>query len=125
MNIWKTYVPRSDRWSSLVFPEGTRSPDGKLREFKKGVFHLAIETGLPIQPILIEGASGLLPKGSLRVQPGHVKISLLDRVDTNGWTEDGIDQYKRDLEQAYLDALGQDAVLPSARREKRRKKAAE
>jgi len=107
-----------DRWSGLVFPEGTRSPDGQLRELKKGVFHMAINTRMPIQPVLVEGAAGLLPKGSLRVHPGHVKIRLLDRVETDDWNVENVDSYKQQLEQMYLQALGQQKVLPSARRNK-------
>ena len=50
--------------SVLFFPEGTRSPDGEIRDFKIGAFKLAVETGVPVVPIVIDGTHDLLPKGS-------------------------------------------------------------
>lgn len=58
----------------LVFPEGTRSPDGRLLPFKQGPFHLAVETGTWIVPVTILGTETLLPKGSSRTRPGKAKI---------------------------------------------------
>jgi 1-acyl-sn-glycerol-3-phosphate acyltransferase len=57
-----------------VFPEGTRSPDGELLPFKKGPFHLAMETGVPVVPITIVGTQELQPKGSFAVRPGRVRL---------------------------------------------------
>src|SRR5689334_12887654 len=58
--------------SIVIFPEGTRSRDGRLREFKKGAFVLAIATGLPIVPVCCRGTRRLMPRGSqLTVVPGH------------------------------------------------------
>ena len=47
-----------------IYPEGTRSPDGRLLPFKKGPFHLAAETGFPIVPVTILGTEEMMPKGS-------------------------------------------------------------
>ncbi len=58
----------------LVFPEGTRSPDGRLLPFKQGPFHLAVETGTWIVPVTIVGTEKLLPKGSSRTRAGKAKI---------------------------------------------------
>jgi 1-acyl-sn-glycerol-3-phosphate acyltransferase len=57
-----------------VFPEGTRSPDGKLLPFKKGPFHLAMESGVPILPISIYGTEALMGKGSWALEKGRVTV---------------------------------------------------
>ncbi len=56
------------------FVEGTRSPDGKLLPFKKGPFYLAMESGAPVIPVTIMGTAKLMPKGSLKVHPGTVRV---------------------------------------------------
>jgi len=58
----------------LVFPEGTRSRDGRLGEFKKGPFHLAAEARVPIVPVAIQGTRELMPKRSLRIYAGDVRV---------------------------------------------------
>ena len=50
--------------SVAMFPEGTRSPSGKIRPFKDGAFRMSVETGVPILPITIDGTMGIIPKGS-------------------------------------------------------------
>jgi 1-acyl-sn-glycerol-3-phosphate acyltransferase len=63
-----------------IFPEGTRSPDGKLLPFKKGAFFLAAGTGAPIVPVIISGTAGMMRKGSLKVMPGEAVVRFLDAV---------------------------------------------
>jgi 1-acyl-sn-glycerol-3-phosphate acyltransferase len=68
----------------VVFPEGTRSQDGTLLPFKKGPFFLAMESGVPVVPVSIAGATRLLPKGSMSVRSGTVTVTfhtLLDPAD--------------------------------------------
>lgn len=64
-----------------LFPEGTRSPDGKLRPFKKGPFHLAAETGFSIVPVTILGTYELMPKGSNIVRSGTATIIFNPPID--------------------------------------------
>jgi 1-acyl-sn-glycerol-3-phosphate acyltransferase len=70
----------ADGGSLIVFPEGTRSPDGSLLEFRGGAFALAVDLGVPIVPVVIGGSGALLKKGSLHVAPGypkHVEVRVL------------------------------------------------
>ena len=57
-----------------VFPEGTRSPDGRLLPFKKGPFYLAMDSGIPVVPVTILGSEALMPKGSTTIQTGTVRL---------------------------------------------------
>ena len=72
--------------SVLVFPEGTRSPDGQLLPFKSGALLIASRSGVPIVPIGIWGSYKVLPKGSLWVRPGRVVVSIGKPVDTTSFT---------------------------------------
>jgi 1-acyl-sn-glycerol-3-phosphate acyltransferase len=60
-----------------IFPEGTRSPDGRLLAFKKGAFFLAEATGAPIIPVIISGTREMMPKGTLLIKPGEAHVKFL------------------------------------------------
>lgn len=68
----------------VMYPEGTRTPDGELLPFKKGAFVLAIQVGVPVVPVGIEGARAVMPKGSLRVRPGTLRIRIGEPLHTEG-----------------------------------------
>lgn len=72
-----------DGASVLVFPEGTRSPDGEIHPFKRGGFTLAVKAGVPIIPISIRGSRNVLPRSSLRLRPGRIEIIVGKRVRTD------------------------------------------
>ena len=61
--------------SAVVFPEGTRSGDGKLLPFQRGGFLLALKAGLPIVPVGIHGSLAVRGKSSYRIRPGHITVS--------------------------------------------------
>jgi 1-acyl-sn-glycerol-3-phosphate acyltransferase len=96
--------------SFLVYPEGTRSPDGRLQRFKKGVFVMALKAGAPIVPISVSGSNKIMPKGKFVMRPGVVRISIHEPVATEGFTiadrEIIIDQVR----QAILSGLEKDEL---------------
>jgi 1-acyl-sn-glycerol-3-phosphate acyltransferase len=65
----------------LVFPEGTRSRDGRLAAFKKGPFFLAMETKAPVVPVVISGTQEMMRKGSMVILPGTARIKLLPAIE--------------------------------------------
>lgn len=69
----------------IAFPEGTRSRDGKFKPFKKGLFHLAIQSGVPLVPVVISGAYELVPTG-FKMRPGVIDIAIGDPIITEGLT---------------------------------------
>jgi len=74
--------------SVMSFPEGTRTVDGTIKAFKKGMFHLALEAGVPIVPITIIGASEIMPKRSLKINPGKITMIIDQPIDTTAYSED-------------------------------------
>jgi 1-acyl-sn-glycerol-3-phosphate acyltransferase len=67
--------------SFLVYPEGTRSPDGRLRPFKSGTFIMAIEAGVPVVPVSVVGTNRLMRKGEWFIRPGEVIARFGPAVD--------------------------------------------
>jgi 1-acyl-sn-glycerol-3-phosphate acyltransferase len=78
--------------SFLVYPEGTRSPDGRLQRFKKGSFVMAIEAGIPIVPVACAGAHRIMPKNSLIVRPGKVTVRFGKPIDASAYTVEQRDE---------------------------------
>lgn len=70
--------------SVVIFPEGTRSKDGKLHPFKSGAMVLAIKAGVPIVPVAIKGTYEVLPKGKLLARSGHVELTIGSPIETKG-----------------------------------------
>ncbi len=74
------------RVSVIFFPEGTRSADGSLGEFREGAFRLAIEAGVDVLPLAIVGAAGSLPKHSYVFRPAAATLFVLPPEPTAGLT---------------------------------------
>jgi 1-acyl-sn-glycerol-3-phosphate acyltransferase len=91
--------------SFLVFPEGTRSPDGRLQPFKKGVFVMAIKAGVPIVPISVSGSSRIMQKGSPVIRPGVVRITFHDPVPTAGRALGDIGKVMHQVREAIRSSL--------------------
>ena len=77
---------REKGYSFLIFPEGTRSRDGKLQRFRRGGFFLALETGAPIVPVTIRGTFELMPKGQKYARKGSVCVAFHDPIPITGYT---------------------------------------
>ena len=73
-------------YSLIVFPEGTRGNDGELLPFKKGGFRIAIDTQLPLLPVIIEGSERISRPGSKVFHPGRARVRILPPVPTEGLT---------------------------------------
>jgi 1-acyl-sn-glycerol-3-phosphate acyltransferase len=83
----------------MVFPEGTRSRDGRLSTFKKGPFFLAQQTQAPIVPIAVSGTQNLMRKGSSAITPGLARIQVLPAIEPGGY------QTREDLLRAVRKAI--------------------
>lgn len=88
----------------MLFPEGTRSLDGRLQPFKNGAFLLAMEHAFPIQPLVIEGAFEVLRSGSSLFRPrAHFRLRVLPSIDPKEF--DSMSELKHTVQQKMSDAL--------------------
>jgi putative phosphoserine phosphatase/1-acylglycerol-3-phosphate O-acyltransferase len=99
-------------------PEGTRSASNKLGPFKKGAFHMAMQTGVPIVPVVIINASDALPKGAVIIRPSTVDVKVLPPVMTGDWKPETIDEHIAEVRGMFLDALGQRDIGATATQRK-------
>ncbi|MEX2109926.1 MAG: lysophospholipid acyltransferase family protein [Gemmatimonadaceae bacterium] len=91
--------------SVVVYPEGTRGYDYRLRPFKKGPFVLAIAAEVPIVPVILHGTIEVLKRDSLWVHPGTIDIHLLEPVPTAGVGYDGRDELMAKVRRRMADAM--------------------
>jgi 1-acyl-sn-glycerol-3-phosphate acyltransferase len=77
--------------SVVLYPEGSRSLDGRLGPFKKGAFHLALSAAVPVVPVAITGSFEVMPPRSLRVRPGPVEVFIEPPVDVGPFRPDDHD----------------------------------
>jgi len=96
--------------SLLIAPEGTRSHTNRLKPFKKGAFHIALQTRVPIVPVVIRNATELWPRGSNFVRPGTVDVEVLPPVSTKNWKESTLQQHVNDVRKMFLKSLGQEEL---------------
>jgi len=76
----------AEGWNLLSFPEGTRSPDGQVQRFRSATFAAAIETGVPVVPVALDGPQRILPRGGFKVRPGTVRVVVGEPIPTAGLT---------------------------------------
>ncbi|MBK7582106.1 MAG: 1-acyl-sn-glycerol-3-phosphate acyltransferase [Myxococcales bacterium] len=88
-----------------ILPEGTRSRTGRLQPFKKGIVHMALETRLPIVPMVTTGLENVWTRSTLLLRPNPVKIVFLPPISTEDWSEDRIDEHIQALRAPFLRAL--------------------
>ena len=91
---------REEKLAVILFPEGTRSPDGRMQPFKKGAFVLALDTGVPVVPIGISGSREVMPKGSFRIRSGEIELRIGDPLSVEGLDAEARDALLRASEAA-------------------------
>jgi WS/DGAT/MGAT family acyltransferase len=91
--------------SLAIAPEGTRSATPALGPFKKGAFHVAMQAGVPIVPIVIRNSGELMWRGASTLHSGTVQIAVLPPVPTAGWTLAELDEHVRQVRGQYLATL--------------------
>ncbi len=91
--------------SIWIWPEGTRSMDGKLIPFKKGFVHLALATRLPIVPVILHGAHERWPAKTMQFYPGEVRVEVLDSIETDDWNKETIDEHIETVRNVMASAL--------------------
>ncbi len=77
--------------TAVTYPEGTRSLTGDLQKFKKGPFVMAIESGVPIVPTVVDGVFNILPKKGIRIRPHPIAIVFGKPIETEGYEEEDRD----------------------------------
>jgi len=95
----------SQGFSVLSFPEGTRSRDGRVHRFKSAGFAAAIEAGVPVVPVALEGAGRVLPPTGFRPRPGTIRLTVGTPIPTAGLTRGDRADLARRAEEAVADLL--------------------
>ena len=96
---------RDEGLGVYVSPEGTRSKHGRLLPFKKGPFHLALETKLPIVPVVFQGIEKLIPDGSWLARSGTIKVNYLEAIETSNWERETLEKHIADVREVFLKYL--------------------
>ena len=107
-------VMKNEGKSVLIAPEGTRTVSPKLAPFKKGAFHIAMQAGVPVVPIVIHNALDVAPKGDFVYRKATVEVEVLPPIETSDWRKETINDHIAMVRGQFLKALGQDgAALPN------------
>lgn len=91
--------------SIAVAPEGTRSYTPQVGPFKKGAFHIAIQAGVPVIPIVIRNAGEICPRNSMIARRGVVDVAVLEPIDVSDWDPNDMDDRVAEVRQRFLDTL--------------------
>lgn len=98
----------------LFFAEGTRSPDGRIQQFKKGGFTIALERQLPILPITVNGSRKILPKHSMFFTSGEIEVVVSAPIDPAGYSTETIAQLMEKTRNTIVEKFNPD--YPSSRK---------
>jgi putative phosphoserine phosphatase / 1-acylglycerol-3-phosphate O-acyltransferase len=102
-------IDRLQRGMSVVIaPEGTRSLSPRLGRFRTSTFHVAIQAGVPIVPIVLRNSYAVLPRHSLLFRPGTVQVRVLPPVDVTTWTMENLDRHVADVRDSFQRTLDDD-----------------
>lgn len=91
--------------SVIIFPEGTRTPDGQLQEFKKGALFIATKAQVPVVPIAIHGSFQIQPKDQWQVKGGPLHIEILPPISTEGLKSNDLDTLTQNVHDQIFQSL--------------------
>jgi putative phosphoserine phosphatase/1-acylglycerol-3-phosphate O-acyltransferase len=96
---------RDDGISLIIAPEGTRSATPRLGPFKKGAFHIAMQAGVPMVPIVIRNAGEVWWRGSQIIRAGTVEVVVLPPLDSTTWQADELGRHMADVREMFVETL--------------------
>jgi len=91
--------------SVVIAPEGTRSHTPRLGKFRKGAFHIAMQCGVPVIPVVIRNSGAMMWRDTLWMRPGLVEVAVLKPVETRDWTPDSLETHVTAVRRQFLDTL--------------------
>jgi 1-acyl-sn-glycerol-3-phosphate acyltransferase len=94
--------------SMLIFPEGTRSEDGRLQPFKNGGFRLALKAGFDIVPVAIINSRNIVPKGSLRINRGAFGLNIGKPISIKDYSKKDVDRLMKVVREAIMSQMGEE-----------------
>jgi 1-acyl-sn-glycerol-3-phosphate acyltransferase len=101
------------RCSVMIFPEGTRTNDGRVRKFSDGAFHLAIRAKIPILPLVIEGSHDCIPKHSWKFgKPSEIFLKVLPPIDTSMLSMNDVGHLRDRVRQVIIQQIAEWRVVP-------------
>ena len=89
----------------VIAPEATRSATPRLGRFKKRAFHMAMQAGVTIVPVVFRNVLDALPKDAFVVRPATIEASVLPPIDTSDWTTETLDDEIRAIRDRYIEVL--------------------
>jgi len=101
------YMARKN-YSYLVFPEGTRSLDGRIQVFKRGGFFLALKSGVPIVPLTIQGTFAMMPKGSFFIKKGAIRVTFHPPIRVDEYEEPQLPDLIDKVRQSIASSLAEE-----------------
>jgi len=93
--------------SVIFFPEGTRSPDGIIRDFKKGAFKMALDLDMPILPVTIIGTKEILPNKTMDLFPGKALMRIHEPISVKGYSDENINELIEKARKIMVKGIGQ------------------
>jgi 1-acyl-sn-glycerol-3-phosphate acyltransferase len=91
--------------SVVIFPEGTRSQDGRIMPFKQGGFIIGVDSGVPIVPVIIRGTREIMPKDRISIKSGEVTLEIKEPVESSGYTRKTRDVLMQKVRNIICDAF--------------------
>jgi putative phosphoserine phosphatase/1-acylglycerol-3-phosphate O-acyltransferase len=100
--------------SVVIAPEGTRSVSPRLGQFKNGAFHIAMQAGVPVVPVVLRNTYEVLPRHSRLFRPGTVQVCVLPPIDVTAWQVENLERHVADVRALFQRTLDDDANLVPA-----------